>query len=156
MLGSKKGRFGVGGTTTLIARDTTLVGDVHFSGCLEIEGLVQGNIIADPGKDAVVRVVDKGRVEGEVRAPTVIINGLVEGDVFSTKHLELAPKGRVHGNVHYVLLEMAAGSEVNGSLTHSVAAEALKEKSPDPSVEVTEVSSGGEPRENPVAATKLD
>ena len=156
MLGSKKGGFGVSGTTTLIARDTTLVGDVHFSGCLEIEGLVQGNIIAEPGKDAVVRVVDKGRVEGEVRAPTVIINGMVEGDVFSTKNLELAPKGRVQGNVQYVLLEMAAGSEVNGSLIHSVAAEALREKSPDPSVEVTEVSSGGESRGEPVAATKLD
>ena len=119
MLGSKKGGFAVGGsTTTLIARDTTVVGDVHFSGCLEVEGVVQGNILADAGKDAVVRVLDKGRVDGEVRAPTVVINGTVEGDVFSTKNLELAAKGRVQGNVHYVLLEMAAGSEVNGSLTH--------------------------------------
>ena len=156
MLGSKKGGLGVGANTTLISRDTTLVGDVHFSGCLEIEGVVQGNIIADAGKDALVRVVDKGRVEGEVRAPTVVINGTVEGDVFSSKHLELAPKGRVQGNVHYVLLEMAAGSEVNGSLTHTVAAEALREKSPDPSVEVTEVGSGGAPLEEPVAATKVD
>ena len=156
MLGNKKGGFGVGGNTTLISRDTTLVGDVHFSGCLEVEGVVQGNIIADAGKDAIVRVVDKGRVEGEVRAPTVVINGTVEGDVFSTKHLELAPKGRVQGNVHYVLLEMAAGSEVNGSLTHSVAAEALREKSPDPSVEVTEHSSGEQSQGDSVAAAKVD
>lgn len=156
MLGNKKGGFGVGGNTTLIARDTTLVGDVHFSGCLEVEGLVQGNIIADSGKDAVVRILDKGRVEGEVRAPTVVINGTVEGDVFSAKHLELAPKGRVQGNVHYVLLEMAAGSEVNGSLTHSVAAEGLREKSPDPSVEVTEVTSASSAAGETVAAAKVD
>ncbi len=156
MLGNKKGGFGAGGTTTLISRDATIVGDVHFSGSLDIEGVVQGDILADAGKDAVVRVVDKGRVEGEIRAPTVVINGTVEGDVFSTKSLELAPKGRVQGNVHYVLLEMAAGSEVNGSLTHSVAAEAPREKTPDPSVEVTEVPAGGGSRDEQVAAVKVD
>ena len=112
--------------------------------------------IARPDTDAVVRIVDKGRVEGEIRAPGVIINGTVEGDVYSTHHLELAPKGRVHGNVFYTTVEMAAGSEVNGSLTHTVAAEALREKSPDPSVEVTEVSSGGSPLAESVAATKVD
>ncbi len=55
MLGNKKGGFSVGGNTTLIARDTTVIGDVHFSGSLEVEGVVQGNIVADSGKDAVVR-----------------------------------------------------------------------------------------------------
>ena len=156
MLGNKKGSFGVGANTTLIARDTTVIGDVHFSGSLEVEGVVQGNIVADSGKDAVVRVVEKGRVEGEIRAPSVVINGTVEGDVFSTKKLELAPKGRVQGNVHYTLLEMAAGSEVNGSLTHSVAAEALREKTPDPSVEVTEVIAGSDSGVESVAKAKVD
>ena len=156
MLGNKKGSFGVGANTTLIARDTTVIGDVHFSGSLEVEGVVQGNIVADSGKDAVVRVVEKGRVEGEIRAPSVVINGTVEGDVFSTKKLELAPKGRVQGNVYYTLLEMAAGSEVNGSLTHSVAAEALREKTPDPSVEVTEVIAGSDSGVESVAKAKVD
>jgi cytoskeletal protein CcmA (bactofilin family) len=118
MLGSKKSAFSVSGSTTLISSDTVIIGDIHFSGNLDIEGLVQGNIIAQPGKDALLRVVDKGRVEGEIRAPAVIINGSVLGDVHSSKHLELAPKGRVQGNVFYTLVEMVAGSEVNGSLTH--------------------------------------
>ena len=142
MLGSKKSMFGTGGGTTLISRETVMVGDIHFSGNLEIEGLVQGNIIARPDTDAVVRIVDKGRVEGEIRAPGVIINGTVEGDVYSTHHLELAPKGRVHGNVFYTTVEMAAGSEVNGSLTHVVESELEPGKTPDPTVEVTEA---GEP-----------
>lgn len=119
MLGNRKSVFGgTGGDTTLISRDTVVVGDVHFSTNLEIEGEVKGNILARPDSDAVVRVVDKGRVEGEIRAPGVVINGLVEGDVYSSYHLELAPKGRVQGNVFYTTLEMAAGSEVNGKLTH--------------------------------------
>lgn len=142
MLGNKKAGFGASGGTTLIARDTTVVGDIHFAGSLDVEGVVQGNILAEEGKDALVRVVEKGRVEGEIRAPSVIVNGNVEGDIYSSKHLELAARGRVQGNVHYTLLEMAAGSEVNGSLTHILAAQEPRDKSLDHTVEVTEASSG--------------
>lgn len=123
MLGSKdKGssNFGSSNNTTLIARDTEVVGDIKFAGNLDIEGVVRGNILAQPGKEAIVRIVDKGRVEGEIRAPSVIINGTIIGDVYSSKHLELAAKAKVEGSVHYALVEMAMGAQVNGSLKHSV------------------------------------
>ena len=118
MLGGKKARVSVSGTTTLISADTTLIGDVHFAGNLDIEGLVQGNICARAGAEALVRVVGGGRVEGEIRAPVVVINAQVKGDVYSSQHLELAAQARVEGNVYYTLVEMAVGSEVNGNLTH--------------------------------------
>ncbi|MDH4041453.1 MAG: polymer-forming cytoskeletal protein [Gammaproteobacteria bacterium] len=118
MLGNKKSLISVSGKTTLVSTDTVILGDIRFSGVLDIEGLVQGNIIAEPGKEALVRVVDKGRVEGEIRSPSVVINGSVQGNVYATKHLELAARARVEGNVFYVLVEMAAGAEVNGSLSH--------------------------------------
>ena len=156
MLGNKKTRFGVSSNTTLISRDTTVVGDIHFSGSLDIEGVVKGNILAESGKDAMVRVVDKGRVEGQIYAPSVIVNGTVEGDVHSSTHLEMAAKGRVKGNVYYALLEMAAGSEVNGSLTHTVTKEASGKKKPDPTVEVTEAASGARARPETVASAKVD
>jgi cytoskeletal protein CcmA (bactofilin family) len=121
MLGSKdKVGFGSSSNTTLISRDTEVVGDIKFSGNLDIEGVVRGNITALSGKDAVVRIVDKGHVEGEVRAPSVIINGVIVGDVYSAKHLELAAKAKVQGNVHYNQVEMVIGAEVNGSLKHSI------------------------------------
>ena len=121
MLGNKeKPSFGSSSSsTTLISRDAEVVGDINFTGSLDIEGVVKGNIIAQTGgKDAVVRIVDKGRVEGEIRAPSVIVNGEIIGDVHSTKHLELASKARVQGNVHYTLVEMAIGAEVNGGFKH--------------------------------------
>jgi cytoskeletal protein CcmA (bactofilin family) len=126
MLGSKKAAS-VSGGTTLISHETVIIGDVHFCGNLDVEGLVQGNIIAQSGKDALLRVVGKGRVEGDIRVPCVIINGAVKGNVYSTKHLELASKSRIQGSVYYTLVEMAAGSEVNGSLTHMADAVAIAE-----------------------------
>ena len=134
MLGNKeKGSFGSSNATTLISQDTEIVGDINFSGNLDIEGTVRGNIAAVAGKDAMVRVVDKGLVEGQIRAPSVIINGTIHGDVYSSKHLELASKARVQGNVHYALVEMAIGAEVNGSLSHNSDASGKgKEKNPEP------------------------
>ncbi len=126
MLGSKKSSMNVSGKTTLVSTETVIVGDVHFSGVLDVEGLVKGNIVAEPGKDALVRIVDKGRVEGEIRAPSVVINGAVEGDVYATVHLELASRARVLGDVYYALVEMAAGAEVNGNLAHMADTDAEK------------------------------
>jgi cytoskeletal protein CcmA (bactofilin family) len=128
MLGSKdKVSFGSSSNTTLISRDTEISGDIKFSGNLDVEGVVKGNVIAQSGKDAVVRIVDKGRIEGQIHAPSVIINGEIIGDVFSSKHLELAAKAKVRGNVHYNQVEMAIGAEVNGSLKHSSGEQTAKE-----------------------------
>ena len=138
MLRTRKSSFGSTGNTTLVSRETVIVGDVHFSGNLDIEGLVQGNIIAQSDKDAHVRVVHEGRVEGDIRAPTVVINGSVEGDVYSSSHLELASKASVHGNVFYTLVEMSAGSEVNGSLKH-ISEPSERDPATDFSVSVAQV-----------------
>lgn len=105
----------------MVSRDSIIVGDIHFSGKLDVEGLVQGNIVAKPDTDACVRVVDKGGVEGDISAPSVVVNGSIEGDVHSSRHLELASKAKVQGSVFYTMVEMAVGSQVNGSLKHVAA-----------------------------------
>ena len=107
------------GSTTLISKSTELVGDIHFNGNLEIEGRVRGNIYAEEGTDARVRIMEKGLVEGEISVPTIVINGAVHGDVHSSKHVELAAKAAVQGNVHYNMIEMVKGAQVNGSLLYS-------------------------------------
>lgn len=111
--------------TTLISKATEITGDIHFSGTLEIEGRIFGNIYADDDASASVRVRETGLVKGDIQSPLIIINGLVEGDVYSSNHIELAAKARVTGNVHYHLIEMVMGSEVNGSLSHRSADELL-------------------------------
>jgi cytoskeletal protein CcmA (bactofilin family) len=137
MLGNKKSGFGASGHTTLVSRDTVIMGDIHFSGNLDIEGLVQGNIIALPDKEAFVRVVHGGQVEGEIRVPSIVINGTVDGTVFSSNRLELATHGRVNGDVFYSEVEMAAGSEVNGVLKHVM----------EPTTEISEIGANVPPEE---------
>lgn len=105
--------------TTLISRNTEVVGDIHFTGTLHVEGTLRGNVIAKDGSDAHLDILEHGVVEGQINVPTVRIDGKVVGDVHSSKHVELAAKAQVEGNVNYHLIEMVKGSQVNGSLVYS-------------------------------------
>lgn len=104
--------------TTLIAAGTRIEGDVLFSGTLELEGVVNGEIRAHGDDEAVLRILPGGRVNGSVRAPVVVINGEVDGNVFSNEHVELAAGAVIHGDVEYSLIEMTRGAQVNGRLVY--------------------------------------
>jgi len=110
----KKARRGTA-TPTLIAKGTCIVGEIHFSGSLEIEGQVRGNIAAvGDDADACVRIRDTGVVIGQVQAPVVIVSGSIEGDIYAAKQVELASLAVVKGDIHYALLEIEKGAQVNG------------------------------------------
>lgn len=103
---------------TLIGPQVILHGDLVFSGGLYIEGRVHGTIRAEPGSKAVLTLAEQGRIEGEVQAPVVVINGELHGDVHASERIELAAKARVQGNVHYKVVEMRAGATLTGRLIH--------------------------------------
>ncbi len=103
------------GKTSLIAAGAELVGDMRFQGAVQVDGKVTGNLLATEG---LVRVSVGGLVEGEVRAPHIVIDGEVIGDVFASGHLELGARSRVRGNLHYALMEMAMGAQIEGRLHH--------------------------------------
>lgn len=103
---------------TLVGPQVVIRGDLHFSGGLLIEGRIIGKVIAQDGEHAVLTLSEHGCIEGEVRAPVVIINGQLDGDVYASERVELAAKARVQGNVHYKVAEMTAGSTLTGRLIH--------------------------------------
>ena len=104
---------------TLVGSQSEVSGDVKFTGGLHIEGTIKGNVIAENDGNSLVQLSENGTIEGEIRAPFVVLNGVVVGDVHGGEHVELASKARVAGNVYYNLIEMAVGAEVNGKLVHT-------------------------------------
>jgi cytoskeletal protein CcmA (bactofilin family) len=116
MFGSdKRNAKAVAAISTLIAEGTIIRGDVHFGGGLHLEGVIDGSVSAE-GSDSVLTLSEKGRVNGEVRVSNAVVNGAVHGDLFVGERLELAGNARIDGNVHYKVLEMAAGAQVNGKM----------------------------------------
>ena len=116
MLG--KGKSKVNNIDTLISANVEVAGDIHFSGGIQVDGKVRGNIEADTGAKGLLRISEHGAVKGEIHAPYVEINGHVEGDVYAAEHLELSPNACITGNVYYSSIEMLRGAQVNGSLLH--------------------------------------
>jgi cytoskeletal protein CcmA (bactofilin family) len=126
MLNRKRaGRDSPSHDTSLIARGTIIRGDVHFAGALHLDGCIEGAVIAE-AEDAVLTVSDHGQVIGEIRVPHAVVNGRIDGNVLSDARLELAAQACISGDVHYRLLEMAAGAQVNGRMVH-VGAEVARE-----------------------------
>lgn len=103
---------------SLIGTRTEIRGDMSFAGGLHVDGRIHGVVSADGG-DAVLMLSEKGQIHGEVRAPHVVINGEMNGDIYASERVELASQARVFGNIHYKVLEMAAGAQVTGQLVRT-------------------------------------
>ena len=111
-------RFKAPKVSTVIGRGTVISGDLQFAGGLHLDGVVRGNVSGDQESGSTLTVSEQGAVEGDVRVENLILNGAVVGDVYANERVELAANARVTGTVHYRLLEMAMGAEVNGQLVH--------------------------------------
>ena len=105
---------------TLIGPKTRINGDVEFTGGLHVDGHINGNVVGDADTATFLSVSEQGCIEGSVIAPSVILNGIVKGDIEASDRIELGSKARVLGNVHYSVIETAVGAQINGKLIHRV------------------------------------
>lgn len=113
---SNRKKFRATKIDSLIGKNTELDGDVRFVGGLHVDGTIRGNVMAEAETPSVLTLSDHGTIEGEVKVPNIVLNGMVTGDVHASGYVELASSARVNGNVYYTLIEMAMGAEVNGNL----------------------------------------
>jgi len=118
MFKRKKQASGPRRIDTLVGAGTRIIGDVHFSGGLHVDGHVKGNVDAPPASGSTLSVSDAGVIEGSVAVPNVVLNGVVKGDILANGRVELGTHARVSGNVYYGLIEMAMGAAINGKLIH--------------------------------------
>ncbi|HZW21820.1 polymer-forming cytoskeletal protein [Noviherbaspirillum sp.] len=112
------GRKNKGTIDSLIGISTKIEGNVRFQGGLRIDGQVKGNVIGEGEEPCMLVISEHAKVEGEVRAAHVVVNGEIVGPVYSSELLELQPRARITGDVNYKALEMHGGALVAGKLTH--------------------------------------
>jgi cytoskeletal protein CcmA (bactofilin family) len=116
MFGGRKKRHNF--ANTIVGIETRVNGDMHFTGGLHVDGVVHGNVSADPDSEASLSLADGATIDGGVTVPYVLLEGIVKGDVFANRRVILGSTARVIGNVYYNLIEMAIGAEINGKLVH--------------------------------------
>jgi cytoskeletal protein CcmA (bactofilin family) len=116
MFNRKKRRHTV--VDTLVGQNSKINGDLNFEGGCHVDGTVNGNVSADTDSNSALSVSEDANIKGGVTVPYVVLHGIVRGDVFASRRVELGPTARVIGNVYYNLIEMAIGAEINGKLVH--------------------------------------
>ncbi len=108
----------------LIGKSARIHGDIDFAGGLHLDGHVTGSVRAD-GEPAgsTLSVSESGSIEGSVEVANVVLNGTVKGDIHATGRVVLGPSSKVQGDVHYGVIETAAGAEILGRLVPAAARE---------------------------------
>jgi cytoskeletal protein CcmA (bactofilin family) len=103
---------------SLIGATTRVEGNVFFSGGLQVDGAVRGNVAALPEQPGTLVVSENARIDGEVQAAHIVVNGTINGSVDARETLELQANSKVKGDVHYKSLEIQQGAVVEGRLVH--------------------------------------
>lgn len=104
----------------LVGTGMTIEGNVSFKGGLRIDGIVRGSVSAAAGERSMLVISEQARVEGEIHAAHIVVNGTIVGPVHVSELIELQPKARISGDVHYAALEMHQGAVVDGRLVHDL------------------------------------
>ncbi len=90
---------------TIIASGTLIKGDITLSSSLHIDGEIEGIIHSDN----VITIGTKGKVNGEIAAKNLVINGILRGSAESDS-IEIMPNGDVKGKLTYNELTIEKGA----------------------------------------------
>jgi cytoskeletal protein CcmA (bactofilin family) len=107
---------------SLIGAGTRIEGNVLFVGGLRIDGEVKGDVRSAEGEHGTLVISEQARIEGAIHVSHMVVNGTIVGPVHASEFLELQPRSRVTGDVHYASLEMHLGAVVEGRLVHAASA----------------------------------
>ncbi len=102
-------------------------GQVAASEDFVLAGRVVGEIRLDVG---VLTLAPGSHVVGEVAAPTVIVNGRVDGNLAVSERLDVRPTAAIRGNLTSPTLIVAEGAEVTGRVDMPVVKTAAPIKFP--------------------------
>ena len=103
---------------SLIGATTRIEGNIFFSGGLRVDGAVRGNVAGLADQPATLVVSEQARIDGEVQAAHVVVNGTINGPVDARETLELQAGSRVKGDIHYKSIEIQQGAVIEGRLVH--------------------------------------
>lgn len=81
--------------TGFFDKDTEFKGDLSFKGSFRIDGYFKGTIVSD----SMLVVGEQGKVEADVRAGYVVINGEIKGTIRAEDKVEIHSRGRVFGAI---------------------------------------------------------
>ena len=98
-----------GGQDAIIGKNIKITGSIDSPDMVVLHGEVTGDIICKT-----LEIGADGKLQGNVKAETVIVGGSLTGDV-ETARLKLEGSAYVNGEMRYHLIEVEEGAQLEGS-----------------------------------------
>lgn len=95
---------------SLLGAGSSFSGDIDSHGLIRVDGIFAGSIKTD-GK---VVVSKDARCRGPIRAKSVIIGGILKGNVFASERVDVLPGAVVVGDIFAPRIEVQDGTVVHG------------------------------------------
>jgi cytoskeletal protein CcmA (bactofilin family) len=93
-----------------LGKETVFDGKMTFEGVFRLDGKFEGEIF----ESGTLIVGETAMVKGKVALNTIIINGLVEGDIYAKTRVEIHSTGKVSGNLFTPILTINEGGTFDG------------------------------------------
>jgi cytoskeletal protein CcmA (bactofilin family) len=94
-----------------LGKETVFDGKMTFEGVFRLDGKFEGEIF----ESGTLVVGETATVKGKIALNTIVINGLVEGDVSATARVEIHSTGKVYGTLFTPILIINEGGIFEGN-----------------------------------------
>jgi cytoskeletal protein CcmA (bactofilin family) len=112
-----------GGRIVNIGPSIQIKGELQGDEDLTIDGRVEGKIEL---RDHNLTVGPNGKIKADLFAKTIVIAGDVTGNAHAAERVEIAPTGRLTGDIHSPRITIADGAHFKGSVDMERAADASR------------------------------
>ena len=110
--------------TTVLGPDATFKGELTFEKGMRLHGKLNGSVTT-PGR---LHVAREAKMEANVEAGGIIIEGEVQGNLVATDRIEMKPTTRYEGDLTTSKLVVEEGAQFRGHV--SVGPDAVKARPP--------------------------
>ena len=100
-------------TECCFGRTVHIKGDLHAREDIRIEGTVEGNVCVE---EHCVAIGESGRIQADVRARSVTVEGQVIGNISAEDRVEVGATGSVLGDIRAGRVVLAEGARFKGSI----------------------------------------
>jgi cytoskeletal protein CcmA (bactofilin family) len=90
---------------------------------LVVEGSVKGTVML---KQHTLTVGSHGRLEAEVYAHSILVDGTVQGDLYASERISIRKSARVEGNILSPRISLEDGAKFRGSIDMDAESEAFR------------------------------
>jgi cytoskeletal protein CcmA (bactofilin family) len=97
---------------TRIGKSVVIKGDISGGGSLYLDGELEGNVELNGS----LTVGPEGRVRANLQAPSIEVQGRVEGDLYGLERAELKKSATVVGDIYTPRIAIEDGTSLTGSV----------------------------------------